>query len=725
MDFSSGSMLPWLTSFSPPADGEGMVKDGALCVNVKVPGTNRWDAQVRHREMVLQKGHEYVVSFKAWASRDTKLAAKIGMSGPPYTDYWTKALDLTTAPKSFAYQFKMTRPDDPTVEFAMHFGGHMIQGAGPIDLCFDDLVLSDPDFVPPPPPKSVAIPKLRVNQVGYVPTFAKWATVVSDAKTPLDFQVVDASGKSVYSGKTSVHGPDAASGDSVHEIDFSAFVTPGKGYVIKVGTDTSDPFDIDKSVYKTAKYDAFKYFYLNRSGIELKMPFTGRPDWARPAGHPKDEAPCSAAAKCNYSLDVTGGWYDAGDYGKYVVNGGISVWTLMNFYERTLTQHGDMAAFGDLKDFLPESGNKVPDILDEARWELEFLLRMQVPEGKPNAGLVHHKMHDVDWTALGIGPHESSVKRELRPVSTAATLNLAATAAQAARLFRSFDSAFANRCLKAAEVAWAAAKKQPNLLAPPDDNKGGGPYEDKDVSDEFYWAAAELWLSTGRAEYKKEVDESPLDKVIYSGGDDVQTSMTWQRVDTLGKISMALFSAKNVAAERDKYRQQLVSAADHYAKLAEADGYRVPFGTGKSLDFPWGSNSFIVNNALILALAYDFTKQAKYRDAAVFGLDYLFGRNAMGQSYVTGYGERALQNPHHRFWAHQASSKYPSPPPGALSGGPNSGLQDPYVKAAGLKGCKPEKCFIDHSEAWSANEITINWNAPLTWVLGWADEHAH
>jgi len=153
-------------------------------------------------------------------------------------------------------------------------------------------------------------------------------------------------------------------------------------------------------------------------------------------------------------------------------------------------------------------------------------------------------------------------------------------------------------------------------------------------------------------------------------------------------------------------------------------GYRLPFGADKTKQFPWGSNSNVVNNSMVLALAYDFTKQAKYRDAAVTGLDYLFGRNAMGQSYVTGYGIRPLQNPHHRFWAHQASAKYPSPPPGALSGGPNSGLQDPYVKAAGLTGCKPAKCFIDHSEAWSANEITINWNAPLMWTLAWTDEQA-
>jgi len=724
MDFASGSMLPWLTSFSPPAQGEGLVKSGALCVNVQSGGANRWDAQVRHREMVVQQGHEYVVSFKAWASRPTNLAAKVGMSGPPYTDYWTRGLALTTEPKLFSYKFKMNRPDDPTVEFAMHFGGHMIQGAGPIDICFDDLVLSDPDFVQPPPVKAVEIPKLRVNQVGYVPGFAKWATLVTDAKEPVDYQLLDATGKLVHGGKTLVYGADAASGDQLHEIDFTAFVTPGKNYVLKVGTLTSDPFDIDRGIYKAAKYDAFRYFYLNRSGIDLVLPFAGKADWTRPAGHPKDEASCSAAAQCNYALDVTGGWYDAGDYGKYVVNGGISVWTLMNWYERTNAVAGDIKAFGDIKDLVPESGNKVPDILDEARWELEFMLRMQVPEGKPNAGLVHHKMHDVDWTALGIGPHESKIRRELRPVSTAATLNLSAAAAQAARLWKSFDPAFADRCLRAAEVAWVAAKKNPNLVATAADSKGGGPYEDNQLSDEFYWAAAELWLTTGKMEYRKEVEASALDQTIDAGGDGVQTLMTWQRVDGLGKISMALVAPKGAAVERERYRQQLVSVADAYAKLADASGYRMPFGTGKSSEYPWGSNSFVVNNALVLALAYDFTKAAKYRDAAVSGLDYLFGRNALGQSYVSGYGERPLTNPHHRFWAHQASAKYPLAPPGALAGGPNSGLQDPYVKAAGLTGCKPQKCYIDHSEAWSANEITINWNAPLMWMLTWTDEQA-
>ena len=143
---------------------------------------------------------------------------------------------------------------------------------------------------------------------------------------------------------------------------------------------------------------------------------------------------------------------------------------------------------------------------------------------------------------------------------------------------------------------------------------------------------------------------------------------------------------------------------------------------GGGAGFPWGSNSFVLNNLIVFALAYDFTHDARYLDGAVDGMDYILGRNPMAKSYVSGYGENPLQNPHHRFWAHQANAAFPTVPPGAVSGGPNSGLQDPYVKAAGLKGCAPEKCYLDNIEAWSTNEIAINWNAPLAWVAAYLDE---
>ena len=215
-------------------------------------------------------------------------------------------------------------------------------------------------------------------------------------------------------------------------------------------------------------------------------------------------------AKCDYSLDVSGGWYDAGDHGKYVVNGGIALWTLMNLWERTKYLGSTKDNFGDGKLNIPEGWqSSVPDILDEARWEMEFILRMQVPEGKPMAGMVHHKIHDEEWTPLATPPDKDQKKRFLRPVSTAATLNLAATGAQAARIFREYDKAFADKCLAAAEKAWVAAKANPDKFAPPTDNHGGGPYDDNDVSDEQYWAASELYITTKKPEYFDELKKSP------------------------------------------------------------------------------------------------------------------------------------------------------------------------------------------------------------------------
>jgi endoglucanase len=202
----------------------------------------------------------------------------------------------------------------------------------------------------------------------------------------------------------------------------------------------------------------------------------------------------------------------------------------------------------------------------------------------------------------------------------------------------------------------------------------------------------------------------------------LSSSMSWQSTQALGSISLAITQNGLSAADVAAIRKNLLATADAFLQVTQAQGHRVPFKAGPKGQYPWGSNSFVLNNALVLALAHDFTKDAKYLNGVVLAMDYLLGRNPLDQSYVTGHGERPLQHPHHRFWANQVNPTLPKPPPGAVSGGPNSGLEDPYVKAAGLAGCAPQKCWIDHIEAWSANEITINWNAPLAWVLAFLDE---
>ncbi len=720
--FSDGTSLPWTVSFSTPADGKSAIEDGALCVHVENKGANAWDAQVRHRELVIKKGHRYTIRFKAYASEPTKARPKVGMAGPPYAEYWASVIELRTRPQTFAGQFTMNGEDDPTAELTFHLGGNLARPAGAFRVCIDDVHLDDPEFVAPRVVSGPPTPKVRVNEVGYFPALVKRAIVANPSPSPLKWELLGASGAVVAQGDTVFSGPDAASGEIVHLADMSSFKQPGEGYRLRVGADTSYPFAIGRDIYKKLKYDALAYFYHNRSGIPVAMPYAGDAKWARPAGHASDKSvPCAPGSGCTYSLDVAGGWYDAGDHGKYVVNGGISVWTLLNQYERAKHLGSSAGDFGDGKLAIPEGKNGVPDLLDEARWELEFLLKMQVPEGNPLAGMVHHKVHDEKWTALGVPPHEDTMKRFLRPPSTAATLNLAAVAAQAARVWKTIDPAFSSKCLAAAERAWVAAQAHPDAYAPPNDNSGGGPYDDKEVSDELYWAASELFVTTGRAPYKAFLTQSPHFKVIPAAAV-AAGAMTWQSTATLGTISLAVVPSALDAATIAALRAAIVTAAESYLDLIETQGYRIPMKPAAGGKLPWGSNSIVLDNLVILALANDFTSKPQFLNGVVEGMDYLLGRNPLAQSYVTGYGERPLQNPHHRFWAHQVNDKFPLAPPGAVSGGPNSDLQDPYVQAAGLKGCPPLKCFVDNIEAWSVNEIAINWNAPLAWVAAYLDE---
>jgi endoglucanase len=737
--FDGGKYIPWTTSFTVPGAGNGFVKDGKFCVLVTNKGNDPWDAQMRHREMVIQKGHVYSIRYTAQATKPIQMKAKVGMSGPPYKEYWADTVDLTTHPQTFVGVFTMEEDDDPTAELAFHFGGpNAGETQPPYTVCFDDMHLDDPKFVKEERKGEAPIPNVTVNQTGYLPAFPKIATVKSASTAPLKWELHNKAGAVVASGDSKPLGKDAASGEDVHVVDFSSVTAQGKDYTLKVGADVSHPFDIAADVYKKLKYDALAIFYHQRSGIPIAMPYAGGKQWTRPAGHVNVKAhdpvkdspntgdkavPCLKDSGCDYTLDVTRGWYDAGDHGKYVVNGGIAAWTLMNQYERA-QQRGTAGDFGDGKMNIPEKKNKVPDILDEARFEMEFMLAMQVPDGKPKAGMVHHKIHDKEWTALGTRPDQDAQPRFLWPPSTAATLNLAATAAQCARIFAKLDKKFSARCLTAAEKAWTAAVANPAVFAGTS-AVGGGPYDDTNVSDEFYWAAAELYATTKKDAYKTSLEKSAHYKKvpIAEGEEGLPQSMTWGMVQALGTITLAIVPNGLPAKEIDDCKAAIKAAADAFAAIVDTQGYRVPFKPGKK-GFPWGSNSSVLNNAIILALAADMTNDAKYVNAAAEGMNYILGRNPLDKSYVTGYGERPLENPHHRFWAHQANNKFPSAPPGVVSGGPNSGLQDPYVQAAGLAGCAPQKCFVDNIEAWSANEMAINWNAPLAWVTAYLDEKA-
>lgn len=591
---------------------------------------------------------------------------------------------------------------------------------------------------------------IRLNQLGVEAAGPKRAVLADPSIAPLPWTLRNGKGAIVASGKTKVFGADASSGEHVHQIDFSGFKGSGDGYRLSVGAAQSRPFAIGGRLYGALKADALGFFYQNRASISIEARFVQRPDLARAAGHAPDKVTCfnkadergQVWAGCDYTLDVSRGWYDAGDHGKYVVNGGISVWTLLNAYERAavLGKTSTLAAFADGKGRIPENANGVSDLLDEARWEMDFLLAMQVPQGKTMAlpvgqqrvgptgrlvltdldasGMAHQRMGDERWTALPMAPADDKETRYLYHPTTAATLNLAATAAQAARIWKSIDPAFSARCLDVAKRAYAAAKRNPEVYALGAFTGSGG-YGDGNVEDEFYWAAAELYATTGAAEYETALRASPLFLAGPSAGGKATGDIGWPSVGALGTITLALAPNGLKPAEINAARANLAASADRYLADGAAEGYALPYAPK---GYPWGSTSSVLNRAMVLGLAADFTGKAAYRDGAVDAMDWILGRNPLDRSFVTGHGARPMVNPHHRFWAKQADARYPAPPPGVVSGGPNStNMGDPVAET--MKGkCAPQTCWTDDYRAFTQNEVAINWNAPLLWVTTWLDE---
>ncbi len=559
---------------------------------------------------------------------------------------------------------------------------------------------------------------IAVNQTGYFTDGEKIAVYPTTRGTEqvLQWNLVDATtGQTMAGAEAEQPFLDEASGDVINLINFSSFKEPGT-YILQLDNASSVPFKIGDDIYSQLAKDSLHYFYLSRSGIALDPQYAGQ--WARPAGHLSDSSVTCFKGKdasgkewpgCDYRIDASGGWYDAGDYGKYVVNGGISEWTLVNMYEFNPTTFKD----GDLD--IPENHNGVPDVLDEARWEMNFLLEMQVPEGQPQAGMAFHKLHTLQWDGLPVKPvtqTNSSNERFLMPPSTAATLNLAATAAQCARVWKTIDPTFADRCLTAAQRAWKAANDNPIFTYGSIPGQGGGDYGDSNVQDEFFWAAAELYVSTGDAQYHDYLVKSPYFAGQFHPGQ--EGAIYWGDTGVLGTLTLSLAPDKLSADEQKTVQALIMKIADNYADVTEREGYRVAMPAS---GYSWGSNSNLLNNALVMAYAYRFSKDSRYLNAVAETTDYVLGCNGLNFSFVSGYGTNAMQHPHHRFWADQPLLGFPSVPPGVIAGGPNAQPADPAAQVPAIESRPTSKRYIDDMQSFSTNEVAINWNAPLAWVV--------
>ncbi len=538
---------------------------------------------------------------------------------------------------------------------------------------------------------------IKVDQVGYPLNDPKIAFVSTAAQSFAVRRMPD--GAVVYRGRLTPPQADANTGDRVQVADFSALHKAGKYYIEIPGVGRSWTFTVGANVYDHAFYLAMRAFYGQRCGMAVNLG-SEFPGYSHPACHTHGEFHPSSGR--SGERDNLGGWHDAGDYGRYMVNSGATTGTLLWAWELFGTK------LGSVRLNIPESGNGTPDILNEIRWNLEWMLKMQDSDG--GAWFKQTSAHFSGFVA----PEDDNLPSEVIGTgsppykSTCATADLAAVAAIAARVYRPFDAAFAARNLEVARRAWAWTEKYPNVTFKNPTGILTGEYGDPNCQDERLWAAAELWRTTGGAAYN---DFFLRNYTGYLATLDSPPAENWSSLAPMALQAYALAKQKGSDAKViAAIRERCVTAARAISTRTRDNPYRVSM---QAKDYVWGSNGVAALYGMDLLIANIFHPDPDSVNAARDNLHYLLGRNTFSLSWVTRVGENAVKHPHHRP---SGDGKHELPWPGLLAGGPNAGRQD-AVLAALPTSLPPAKDYADEMASYASNEVAINWQASLVFLL--------
>lgn len=547
------------------------------------------------------------------------------------------------------------------------------------------------------PPTTTVPTTIKINQVGYQSNAEKVAVVPAVEAT--SFTVVKAGTETVvYTGELSAVGIWTPALESVKLANFSAVTTEGNYELRVAGVAKSAPFTVAANAYKPLSEALLKSFYFQRASTELLEANAGV--YKRAAGHMDDkvkvhESAASATRPAGTIISGSKGWYDAGDYNKYIVNSGVTTHMLMAAYE-SLPDYFDAQNLN-----IPESGDAVPDILNEVMWNLEWMLAMQ----DPNDGGVYFKLTSKSFTGFDM-PEKDNTDRYVVKKSTTSALDFAAVMAAASRIYAPYEATYPGvsaKMLAAAKSAYAWAKANPKVYYSNPADIATGEYGDGDASDEFAWAAAELYITTKDDSYYTEMNPTNVTADIPS----------WQSVKSLAWVSLANnIDNLTAAADKDLIKSRLDGLATILVAKKASSAYGVSMDKS---EFVWGSNSVAAGQAFMLLTAYHLdTSKSEYLRAAQATLDYLLGRNATDYSFVTGYGTLTPLHIHHRP---SAADDVPGSIPGFLVGGPNPGQEDKSnCGSAPYPSKLPARSYIDDQCSYASNEVAINWNASLVFV---------
>ncbi|MCF0223607.1 MAG: glycoside hydrolase family 9 protein [Fibrobacter sp.] len=526
---------------------------------------------------------------------------------------------------------------------------------------------------------SLAFSQAYINQIGYRTNDTKSLTLVGGNNSPIEF--VNANGEVVLTANPSAQSEYKAAGISASLVDFTELKTPGIYKVRQGGNMLREDLKIGDKTYEDVLKASLKWYYFQRASMELTEQYAG--EYKRAAGHMDTDVKMHNSTGGSGSISSPKGWYDAGDYGKYIVNSGITTYTLLALFEHYPEY------FKQLKWNIPADG-ALPDLLAEIKYNLDWMLTMQAADGS-----VYHKV-----TALGfpgdIMPEKDKDARYVIGKGTAAAFDFAAVMAAAARVYGTFDATYAAKCLEAAKKAYAWGAQNPNQAYSNPMGVSTGEYGDKFLDDEKWFAATELYVTTKDASYKVNGATEEIPSWAGVGG-----IATYEK-----SINKADFGSEGY--------EKLIKTADTFASRAET-GFGVVMAKE---DFVWGSNAVAANQGVWLLHAYYVTGEEKYYKAAVRVLDYLLGKNPLDLSFVTGFGTKSPKKPHHRP---STADNIEAPVPGMLVGGPQPGGEDIGTEewsCSDYRTGKAATSYIDNNCSYATNEVAINWNAPFAYLAG-------
>ena len=532
---------------------------------------------------------------------------------------------------------------------------------------------------------------LKVDQFGYRPDAQKVAVIsdpvigynAGDSFTPgVTYQVRRWSDDvSVFAGAVSqwrsgqVHGQ---SGDRVYRFDFSAVTQPGLYYLYDPANDVgSFPFMIGAEVYGSVLRDALRTYYYQRCGVAKAIPYA-EADWADPQPchiGPQQDLDCRSVLDPSpaTSRDLSGGWHDAGDYNKYINFADEVLHALLSSCEEAPEAFSDDAG-------LPESGNGIPDLLDEVRYELDWFAKMQLADGR--------LLHKVSVTGFESAspPSDDDAPRRYAPPTASATISGCAAFAHGSIVFgKPGDPAsqiYANQLEARAELAWSWLAAHPEQIPSSYDNAG---FSNASAEDSAYEqmanlvvAAIYLYGRTGESVYRSYVDAHYSETHLmewhyaYEFESQIQDAMLYYTI-------LPGATASVVADILDAYADGSAAYVNDWDQ--EVDPYRAPLLDGH---YVWGSNRVKAQKGSIYAnrIVYgtDPASHQSCEEAMEGFLHYLHGVNPLAVVYLSNMNGRGAEQSVPQFyhgwfadgtvWDNVEEDPF-GPAPGFVPGGPN------------------------------------------------------